>query len=360
MRRLLLVVAWALLVAVAWAAPSESVEADRQAASHRRGRRVRRAPPPRLTAAQRRQIRRWHARPSRTEVQVWLRRDPPPLVFRALHLPQRFELVPASREGGFDEEDLALAQRAFAYRQDGTEHPVHPRLLELVYRAVRHFRAPYVTVVSGYRSGNPRSRHGQGRAIDLVLPGVSDRRLAAYLRPQGFVGVGIYPNSGFVHLDVRARSYFWSDASGPGQPNRERQILRALGPRFDRIARALGAEPTVDHPDAPEIESSTEGSLGEQEAVSVEARATDAVADFAHTHPPSAAAASSEPAYAPQMTEPKKEPKKLTLTDDDISLTRAAHRPGSLQNVGNPAGTVKQIANDPLTPRERQGDPDAS
>jgi hypothetical protein len=60
------------------------------------------------------------------------------------------------------------------------------------------------------------------------------------------------------------------------------------------------------------------------------------------------------------MTEPKKEPKKLTLTDDDISLTRAAHRPGSLRNVGNPAGTVKQIANDPLAPQERQGDPDAA
>jgi hypothetical protein len=217
-----------------------------------------------VTAAQRRQIRRWHARPSRSEVQVWLRRDPPPLVFRALHLPQRFELVPTSLQGGFDEQDLALAQRAFAYREDGAEHPIHPRLIELVYRAVRHFRAPYVTVVSGYRSGNARSRHGQGRAIDLVLPGVPDRRLAAYLRPQGFVGVGIYPNSGFVHLDVRARSYFWSDASGPGQRNRERPILRTLGPRFDRIARALGAEPIEDHPDAPDVESPTEESPTEE------------------------------------------------------------------------------------------------
>jgi hypothetical protein len=178
--------------------------------------------------------------------------------------------VPVSPRGGFDEGSLALAQRAFASREDGAEHPVHPRLLDLVYRAVRHFRVPYVTVVSGYRSGNPRSRHGQGRAIDLALPGVADRRLAAFLRPQGFVGVGIYPTSGFVHLDVRARSYFWSDVSGPGQRNRERPILRNLARRFDRIARALGAEPTVDHPDAPEVESLTEEAVGEPLAPSRE------------------------------------------------------------------------------------------
>jgi hypothetical protein len=102
--------------------------------------------------------------------------------------------------------------------------------------------------------------------VDLVLPGVPDRRLAAYLRPQGFVGVGIYPTSGFVHLDVRARSYFWSDSSAPGQRNRERRILRTLGPRFDRVARSLGAEPVPDVEELgedEELEEADERTIGE-------------------------------------------------------------------------------------------------
>lgn len=176
---------------------------------------------------------------------MWTRHDPLPLVLRPLQGRERFELVP-SAAGRFEAEALERAELALAHRDDGSHHPVHPRLVALVYRAVQRFRVPYVFVISGYRSGNPRSRHAQGRAIDLVLPGVSDRRLAAYLRPMGFVGVGIYPTSGFVHLDVRARSYFWSDSSGPGQSNRERRILRTLGPRFDRIARAMGEEPVPD------------------------------------------------------------------------------------------------------------------
>ena len=240
-------------------APSASSSADAPHTTPARSARARARSPrrrttPRITAAQRRQIRRWHRRAPRAEVEVWSRRDPAPVVLRPIGSRERFELSPED-DGGFDGEALERAELAFAHREHGSHRPVHPRLLELVHRAVRHFRAPYVYVVSGYRGSNPRSRHAQGRAVDLVLPGVPDRRLAAYLRPQGFVGVGIYPTSGFVHLDVRARSYFWSDSSAPGQRNRERRILRTLGPRFDRVARSLGAEPV---PDVEELDEDEE------------------------------------------------------------------------------------------------------
>ncbi len=197
-------------------------------------------------------------------------------------------------------EALSRAELAFAYRIDGTHAPVHPRLLELVYRAARHFRAPFVHIVSGYRSGNPSSRHGQGRAIDLVLPGVTDRRLAAYLRPQGFVGVGIYPTSGFVHLDVRSRSYFWADASGPSQRNRERRIMRTLGPRFDRIARALGAEPVPDVEDTHE-EEADESTTEELEATGSEDTEVPGAAEPAEggAAPGGTSDGATEAAYAP-------------------------------------------------------------
>jgi hypothetical protein len=49
--------------------------------------------------------------------------------------------------------------------------------------------------------------------------------------------------SGFVHVDVRDRSYFWSDVSGPGRRNRERGILGDVARSSDRDAAARGELP---------------------------------------------------------------------------------------------------------------------
>jgi len=170
-------------------------------------------------------------------------------------LGERFILTPESDEGGFDAADLETAKNAFRSRRRGTTHEVHPRLLDLIYRAARRFDAPFAHVISGYREARSTSRHSQGRAIDFVLPGVPDRRLARFLRRAGFVGVGIYPNSGFVHLDVRARSYFWVDRSWPGQRSRTRPMRRRAARRADAQARRRGAEPTEEPDNQPEIET---------------------------------------------------------------------------------------------------------
>ena len=55
--------------------------------------------------------------------------------------------------------------------------------------------------------------------------------------------MGVYPTSGFVHVDVRDRSYFWVDASGPGRRNRTRGILGNLAQASDRAAVARGEHP---------------------------------------------------------------------------------------------------------------------
>src|SRR5690606_19570009 len=144
------------------------------------------------------------------------------------------------------------------WKADGSEHPIDDRLLELVYRAVKRYKAPYVHLVSGYRNRNGQgsSRHNQGRAADVVLPGVGDAQLAAFFRRQGFVGVGYYPVSGFTHIDVRDRSYYWVDRSGPGQRSRERSIRGQDVAVNDRKARKRGERPTP--PYAVETESSEE------------------------------------------------------------------------------------------------------
>ena len=59
----------------------------------------------------------------------------------------------------------------------------------------------------------------KGLACDFRVEGVKTTELRDYLRATfDKVGVGYYPNSTFVHLDVRKdRSAFWIDYSGPGR-----------------------------------------------------------------------------------------------------------------------------------------------
>jgi uncharacterized protein YcbK (DUF882 family) len=102
-------------------------------------------------------------------------------------------------------------------------HAMNPRLERLLYQAGRHWPGQRVEVVSGYRNPtvakNPHSPHMQGLACDFRVAGVKNTELRDYLRGNmKKVGVGYYPNSSFVHLDVRKdRSAFWIDYSGPGE-----------------------------------------------------------------------------------------------------------------------------------------------
>jgi hypothetical protein len=168
-----------------------------------------------------------------------------PLVLSRVNGGDPVTLVPSREDGGFSDEDLQRAARAFCAPEAKRVHPIAPRLLDLVYRTMLHFQAPLVHVVSGYRPDRAGSRHTQGRAIDMVIPGVTNEELAAHVRTLGFVGVGIYPNSGFVHLDVRERSFFWVDTSLPGERSRMSAHLGTQAAENDVAARARGDAPDV-------------------------------------------------------------------------------------------------------------------
>jgi uncharacterized protein YcbK (DUF882 family) len=167
------------------------------------------------------------------------------LTLQALNMPDHVTIAACSDHGGFSAEALDHAAHVLRDPRTGNEHPVDPRVLDLVYRVAVHFAAHEVRIISGYRTphNGTHSNHGKGRAIDLVIPGASDEDVAKFAREQGFVGVGVYPTSGFVHLDVRERSFFWVDNSGPGKRNRTRGILGDLAAQSDARALARGAHP---------------------------------------------------------------------------------------------------------------------
>jgi uncharacterized protein YcbK (DUF882 family) len=101
------------------------------------------------------------------------------------------------------------------------QKPPHKRLIALLAEVSNHFGGRRINVASGYRLAkgytSHQSRHVAGAAIDLRVDGVPNRKLCDYLRQFDDVGVGFYPNSTFVHFDVRDRNAYWIDVSGPGQ-----------------------------------------------------------------------------------------------------------------------------------------------
>jgi uncharacterized protein YcbK (DUF882 family) len=189
-------------------------------------------------------VRRWHARPPRTD-RAKSPDDRPALALEMVNTSERVDLFPQTDRGGWTKEDLDRASYALREPRSGEQGQIDPRILDLVYRIQRRFGAPLIRVISAYRApaNGKRSNHGRGRALDLVVPGVSDEDVARFARTLGFVGVGLYRRSGFIHLDSRPRSYFWVDTSGPGRPDRPYHVLPGLAGKADAQAIARGEQP---------------------------------------------------------------------------------------------------------------------
>lgn len=107
----------------------------------------------------------------------------------------------------------------------GLTHKIEPRLLALLGVVSDHFGSRKIEVISGFRPYTPSQRtrhsnHNEGKAIDFRVVGVPNEVLRDYCRTLRNVGVGYYPNSTFIHLDVRSLPAFWIDFSRPGEPPR--------------------------------------------------------------------------------------------------------------------------------------------
>ena len=184
----------------------------------------------------------WHTPDPEIKTQPTDGQGRPLLVVYSLNTRDKIAMRAASDRGGFGTRDLDKLAHVLREPSSGNEHPIDPALVDLVYRIQSHFHAQEIRVVSCYRTPHRAnsSNHGRGRAIDIIVPGATDAQVAQFAREQGFVGVGLYPTSGFVHVDVRQRSYFWQDFSAPGHRNRERGVLGDLAKRSDAAAAARG------------------------------------------------------------------------------------------------------------------------
>jgi uncharacterized protein YcbK (DUF882 family) len=128
-------------------------------------------------------------------------------------------------DGSFDDAALAKLDDLWRDTRSGDVRAVRAELYEHLSRICDHYAGRRVDLVSGFRfHERDSSRHFHASAMDIRIKEVSIRELYDYAQTldvgvenEGALGIGIYPNSQFIHLDFRAPgepSYRWTDWSG--------------------------------------------------------------------------------------------------------------------------------------------------
>jgi uncharacterized protein YcbK (DUF882 family) len=160
-----------------------------------------------------------------------LRKDPLPkpsgdVWLRAVNLNAEVRANIYKADGTFDDETLAMLDELFRCTATNEVRAVNAKLYEHLSRLNDHFAGKPVELVSGFRfAERDSSRHFHASAMDVRVPGVSAYELRTFAEtldqgkdgPDGGMGIGIYPTSGFVHIDFRAPgepSFRWVDWSG--------------------------------------------------------------------------------------------------------------------------------------------------
>lgn len=148
---------------------------------------------------------------------------------------------------------------------------IDERLIRLMAQVSDQFGGRPLRIVSGYRETSfvHDSKHKVGRALDFSIPGIPNEVLRDYCRTLGSVGVGYYPNSSFVHLDVRSAPAYWVDYAGPGEPPRKTPYART-SPKAPRLAQEGTARK-----ESPQVAEEPAGSRSDVSESSEEQRAND-------------------------------------------------------------------------------------
>jgi uncharacterized protein YcbK (DUF882 family) len=119
-------------------------------------------------------------------------------------------------DGQYLPDALAQARRVLRDWRNGEEHAMDAGLFDVLHAISDKIpgKGPF-QILSGYRSKATNamlhshseqvaqhSQHTLGKALDIILPGVELTRLRQAALSLKAGGVGFYPQSGFVHVDV--------------------------------------------------------------------------------------------------------------------------------------------------------------
>jgi uncharacterized protein YcbK (DUF882 family) len=148
-------------------------------------------------------------------------------VIHAIRFDEEFKIRVKDGRGKLPANALVSFERLM--RQNEATHPPDPRLVALIGVVSNHFEGRTLEVVSGFRAYTPtqytaHSRHNLGRALDFRVQGIPNEALRDFCRTLRGTGCGYYPNSTFVHMDVRDTKAYWVDLSHPGEAPRYEKL----------------------------------------------------------------------------------------------------------------------------------------
>lgn len=158
---------------------------------------------------------------------------------------KRYDIKLYDSDGRMQLDAVIEASKALRDQSSQIVKPIEPRLLAMLYLVGQHFDKE-LQIVSGYRvrgvNASRGSRHGFGKAVDFRISDVNIYSIAAFAESTfAQLGMGVYPTSGFVHIDTRRTTFYWRDNSGPGQRTRTRarSIDRRGDPQRDATLRSI-------------------------------------------------------------------------------------------------------------------------
>jgi uncharacterized protein YcbK (DUF882 family) len=137
------------------------------------------------------------------------------LAFANLHTGETLDAAYWER-GAYIPDALAAVNRLLRDFRTGEVHPIDPTLLDLLvslsgqtgvpapYQVISGYRSPATNAMLHAESGQVavKSLHMEGKAIDICVEGMDLGYLHDAALSLSSGGVGYYPVSGFVHVDV--------------------------------------------------------------------------------------------------------------------------------------------------------------
>lgn len=127
------------------------------------------------------------------------------------------------KDGMYMPDGLARINHIFRDIRTGREREIDINLLDMLFDIKEQIKSkePY-HIISGYRTPKSnailskrkkgvakKSLHMYGKAVDISMPGYSLRGIRKVAKKLHAGGIGYYPQSKFLHLDVGEVRYWW-------------------------------------------------------------------------------------------------------------------------------------------------------